>query len=1189
METNRTIGVLFAVFLIAAPVCRLHATGGDSFDQPAPSLADSLDLLPGKSLGRIFEETSAPERETTPVDYERELPALATRLDTEPAAKLLTEADALLVRARANYAREGCNLVHDVRDVLASSGSDPEAARDYIRWRVEYFALLGIDLAKDAGETDPAKIRSERVPDLERRAQAAPGPLKAHWLYLCGAILFKAGDRVECQQWFDRVVREFPKHPRAEIALFMSARCALSQSRAESAEAEERAEIRKQAVGIFERYRKEYPRGRFEADALGWLGALAYDGEDYQRALEYYIAQAETPGHPETLTSAIYMCEKSLARAAAKPEGGAAFALAARHPRVAMGLTYLVLSAPEADNYDGKYDKPVNVKKWRQKILPRIAAEVVKQKNLYQANDWQPRYLAMLAHAASAAGNQEQALQLTNLAPGKIEQSDDLLLARAITLQRAGKARDAIDAYRKLLAKFPETPFAAGARLRLALALQDNRQAGAAVVELKEMLDPKTDEASQTAVLEGSRYSQEEVYPEGEIDWELNQSAVYPNITGADREEIQQAIDTLLNFAPLTELAAALSGTDLNDEEKGELRAVIAQRYLAAENFAEARKFMTPAQFDRVAAKLEKLTVAAGVASSDKAETMLRLGDAWAAERGKLLATPLDRGVSILHHAGPSDAILRRINGRALGFKNVEAELENRDELRQASRWWMRAARARPGSALAAQARWKALEAMPKLARASQFAEERAKEIQGESVSRELYQKLRSECPNSIEAQRYAVYWSFPAARKEKTGQDDGAEKSNEETEDGEEEERVSESSSSVYLDRAYDREANPLGYTFSTFGAFAPAEASDVGDYKTREQIAARIVALRGHAKEWEPAKMAAEVRELDTLARKNFTDSAGASTLNLLHDLTHFFSEPKVTREIQQTYVNIRLDVLHRTLWPDAPVQVDISTEDNDGAVVAEIETALKDPVMQPVVDYLEFSLIGLQAGDEIQVETDIVDPKAPETHITYPSRDYAGMEKAARAFLQKYPRSQKREAALFVIARSVQALSRQYICYVATPLPGTAVEEDLIEIVPKPYQREPFEPKRVLGALDDYEREFPRGRYAADVRNFRAMALWRMHEWGKTLDLTLAQADDKSHVDLQPEAGLRLANIFGELEKADCRADLLEAIRTRPAAQLRLKEFLAKAVTERAHPLRYLVSYLSDQLKLKDVASN
>ncbi len=126
-------------------------------------------------------------------------------------------------------------------------------------------------------------------------------------------------------------------------------------------------------------------------------------------------------------------------------------------------------------------------------------------------------------------------------------------------------------------------------------------------------------------------------------------------------------------------------------------------------------------------------------------------------------------------------------------------------------------------------------------------------------------------------------------------------------------------------------------------------------------------------------------------------------------------------------------------------------------------------------------------------------------------------------------------------------------------------------------------------MLGALDEYDREFPNGRYAAELRNLRAMTLWRMHQWGPALDLTLAQLDDKSKPDLQPEAAVRLANIFAELAQAEHRADVIEAIRSRPAAMLRLKQFLEKGPADRTHPLRYLVSYLNDQLKLGVVASN
>jgi outer membrane protein assembly factor BamD (BamD/ComL family) len=192
-------------------------------------------------------------------------------------------------------------------------------------------------------------------------------------------------------------------------------------------------------------------------------------------------------------------------------------------------------------------------------------------------------------------------------------------------------------------------------------------------------------------------------------------------------------------------------------------------------------------------------------------------------------------------------------------------------------------------------------------------------------------------------------------------------------------------------------------------------------------------------------------------------------------------------------------------------------------------------------------------------------------------------------ARDFLAKYPQSKKREAAMFVLGRSVQALSRPYIMSVGVPIGGTDPKDMLTEIQQKSYQREPFDPKRVLGALDDYDREFPNGRYAAEVRNLRAMTLWRMHDWLAALDLTLAQFADSAKPELKPEAAIRLANIFAALEDSDSRAGVLAAIRARPAAVPLLKKFLEASSSDRTHPLRYLASYLNDQLNLKAVASN
>ena len=504
----------------------------------------------------------------------------------------------------------------------------------------------------------------------------------------------------------------------------------------------------------------------------------------------------------------------------------------------------------------------------------------------------------------------------------------------------------------------------------------------------------------------------------------------------------------------------------------------------------------------------------------------------------------------------------RRANGQSLQIREVDNELEQRDELRHAARWWMAAARARPGTPLAAQARWKALETMPKIARASEYAEERAREIKGEAVAREIYATLQKEAPDSVEAKRLAAYWSFPSATEWNEFSDDG------------------------YFAL---RDAHIMGYPFQDFGSFAsPDDERGQDDAGLSHDLRKRIALLPEKAEVAEPSEFAAEVQELDAAARNAISSIRDATVINFLDDLTQFSSEPNLNREMQRIYFTIRFMVLQSNGWND-PARQEDPPDNRDDEIRAKIDEALKNPAMKAVADYLEFSRIGLIAGDRTELETDIVDPKGDGAKVTVRSRDYAAMEKMARAFLQKYPRSRKREAAMFVIARSVQALSRPYLCEIGVPAPGTTSEDGVFDPVQKSYQAEPFDPKRVLAALDEYDNAYPNGRYTAEVRNLRGMTLWRMHDWGKALDLTVAQLDDRAKRDLQPEASVRLANIFAALEQADHRADVLEAVRARPVATKYLRSFLERASNYRDHPLRYLQAYLGDQLNLKAVAQN
>ena len=1152
---RRSLRSLFAVLTLApAP---LLATG-DFYEQPLQTLADylRLDQLPAKSFEQILAETSKPEAEAAKINFQKEL----VDLTKKPGPEALATVDKMIAAARTESANALLNLLNDLRDLFSGPATAAET-ESYLEWRIGQADRFGVSFEK-AKEGARAEERDgpnpELIADIERHLTKATPALKPHWLYLRGAVEYRAGRIGESQAWFSKVTKDFPKSPRAESALFMAARCQLWRSRSPDYTQQDMKLIASQRPAtkkLFDEYFAKYPHGRLLGDALGWYGAFAYDGHDFPAALRCYTQQLELTDHPELQSSAAEMVEKTLSHLASEPRDKA-FAEVAKRPRAAQALVYLIINTSESDNFNGKLDSTDEVRGWRKSVLPKVAAALAAEAKLYQDAEWKPRHLAMLAYAASGAGQHEQALKLLETAGAAAQESDDLLFARAVVLHRAKRPGEAVTALQTLIEKFPKSPLAKGARLRLGLALTDNHQAGEAVLALGKLLEKPAEPEKKADAPDAEK--KEEPAAEDEGDEDAAKSRI---LYGLDVNQVRALIDTLLNFAPIEELAATSQPPGLDPVLRLQLTEPIAQRLLAREQFDEAKKFMTPAQWGLVAGPLEKLTLAAKAAKEPaaRAAACLQLADAWAAARGKLLTYPLDTNET-RHNVFidfSSEADVRRADSAPFvgATGNFKLDLENRDELRHAFNWWIEASDAQPGAQLTAQALWRALKALPQIADVSPVTFERAVARKWTETARKLSDRLRKECADSVEAKRYAVAWDFTVPKKKNP------------------------------QDETYSEHRDAAGAGIPAMDAFG-LERDYSGAGATATAMIEQLSSFERDAGAVDAVRLKARAETLRDRVRREFASLYDARWVNYIDDLALFFSEPDPGPDVRQRYVHLRARFLNESAIGGTGFPEDLAGKpDPDAALRKEINEALADAKTKPVADYFEFLNLAVIANHFVFVEIETKEKKKKESDAkddddTYRTRDYPQLAKAAAAFLEKYPQSKKREAALLLHARATYRNSeeialRKFVTWPQAP----RWEGGFVALLT---QRESFDAKRVLATLDAYDRAFPRGRYAADIRNYRAAVALRLHDWKTALELTIAQLDDKNCAGLDGDAARRLGELFTQLTDERCRADLLPVIR----ASKRGRELLEKYVAFESdtHPLRYMKAWLHEQLVAK-----
>jgi TolA-binding protein len=1099
MASSRLIFTALGALYVGTIALR---ASGDDYDAVPLALDYYLERIPAKSVSEIYAEMGPPASTAKPIELPRE--KLIHDFAQGPSPNLVAEIDQLLAASRAPYAGPTqVNLLQDLRDLAGNTQATGAEMSTYVKWRLDHVALF------NKAEVDPYEkptVPATGLPDIEAQAKLASPALLPHWLFLEGAFYYKNGDDTNSETYFNRVLSEFPTSARAEAALFMQARCRLSQSVKQDDDGTgSDPTTRDAAKALFQSYLTKYPQGRYTSDVIGWLGGVAYRSADPATALDYYTQQLETKEHPENFGAALVMIEKVLARQ--RPDNDATLDKVAEHPPVALALAYFALNFTQPKDSDTDTDY-ATFNKWRHGVLPKLGDAVLRHKELYQGAAWQDRYLAILAHAASDHGDQKQALDLINIGGKSGAPGDDYLFAKALVLQRAGQSADAEKTYRELLAKFPQSPLAAGAGYRLALALHDQKRDGEALLELASL---RGNHLSLRALPQESP-----AQAQADQDADNAESALGIDYSGAPDQQIVETMDAILNFAPLPELEKALNATTdkAHAEFRTDLAQVLQERYLDHDDFRNAARFtdlpQAKAKWAALAAKGDALDKATG---PDVAKGAMEMADFWVANRIQLPALPLDsldtRGGLSFDTEAATD---RAANAALLSYAQPEVELESRDGLWHAIKWWGMAS-ATHDPVAAPTALWSIVKARRTIAEVNSYTWSRAISGGAGPDSKADYDAILAKYPDSPEAKHTAVYWTFAGN----------------------------------FARGDYERFA--VGFDRDTLSAdwlTAMNIPADPYDYNAEQSNQNLITKLEADAAQADDKSFAQEVEKIRTQVTESATFLEEADSVNCVNDLAQFAEVPNISPATRAQYVKARYQLVFGT-----------TNESGASEPGVDLDALRKMPGATDVADFIDFLDLARTAGTEIDVPVKDLDKDGQP--LTFGSRDYQGLLAKTTAFLAKYPKSVKREAARLLQIRALVRLSRPR--EVAWSLDWPAVNQWDDAYTPRFLTLAPFDPKTVNAAFRAYDAEFPHGQghYTNAVLALRADTELIQQHWDNALDNILALLDQQTAPELHVGAAGELAYIFDQLDKDERREPVLTEILKRPAARTDLTSYI------------------------------
>ena len=765
---------------------------GPYFYQAPPPLEVYPQRIPGKSWRDIFAETKpAPPGAAHNVELIQACQVLARELPTLPQAERFAKIDALLTRNReGDFRLRTANLLIEMRE-LAADDAALGSAGDYLEWRVRRLEdpagfilrppVKQWDMKEDFNAAIDRYLNTKKAATewVDRAMASGPAELRPNVMVQAGAIAMEYGDFTKARHTFTGMIALFPDHPRAEPARLMLGRCLLELARVESRknwrptpeQQEAINQLNNEAIHEFEGCLEM--RGRFAADASGWLGAVAMDRQYYGEAVSRQLARLDLQPTREVTRSVLRECDRIFQAFFEESteleeylydygyDDFLPFAEMATHPAVMrLFVSYTLDPAgrealPQyADNdssdrgtLDFLHRRIVRPEPLARRALTALGAAVARKTG---ASKPDALTLLVLGWSSYREGEPLQALALFDQAIA-LQPSVELLQGRALALTALARHREAADAYAEMVKRFPESPITKNSDFDHAIARFHAGKAGEALLMLTGM---------------------------GADGKSLPTAPLHPEYEPA------QWIDTIAQFAPLDQLAAPLARLPEGDPRATLLRAIVRSRALCAENFNLARRHLDPA--DRLveesnadvatlppgigltaATWLQEVESLAGatelldqVPADQKASKHLQIGRRWKERRGRLTLPAYELFGCSLSETEKSEQ-LRRKNATFLGFapEAVVAELDSRDELHHALRHFLAAAETTDPD-VAAPALEEANEALFRLAEFSLYRCTRAVETDATGLSRKLVERLRKDFPDRPETAR-AVMWTF--------------------------------------------------------------------------------------------------------------------------------------------------------------------------------------------------------------------------------------------------------------------------------------------------------------------------------------------------------------------------------------------------------------------------------------------